>query len=315
MPASILDCHPYRFALLHPAEQTAEQRAQNQWAVGPMTLGIEVTVPALAARCGLGNIDPQHDGSGDVRTAIEACLDHELPPDGGCLVTIRLDLDALGGMALLALRRAGVPLDCKLRLRVAEIARADAFANGPWPGPRPLPRTAAECAAATEGGALGTAAALAGDHAVPITQRVAWIADWLTTGATPEAYRDAAARRGTDLAAALASRALRIGPIAGGRVAIVLGSAEGAVRLGYLLAPVVVALNPAFRFRGGAPHRKFTVCQWRAGYADLTALARQLSAREPGWGGSPTIIGSPQGVRSKLYMIEVVTAVLAHLPD
>jgi hypothetical protein len=36
------------------------------------------------------------------------------------------------------------------------------------------------------------------------------------------------------------------------------------------------------------------------GYIDLKAVAQELSQLEQGWGGSPTIIGSPQGKSSTL---------------
>lgn len=92
----------YSFGLLHPAAGTAAERADNDRVLGLHTLGIEVTVPALAVRCELGNIDPQHDGGGDRRTAVEVCFDWPLPPDGARLATIRPDLDALGGMGAAA---------------------------------------------------------------------------------------------------------------------------------------------------------------------------------------------------------------------
>lgn len=305
----------YRPALLHPAERNAEQRAHNDRAMGPLTLGIEVTVPALAARCGLGNIDPQH-GAGtaaatEARAAIEACAGWPLPPDGAVLATVRPDIDAVGGMALFALRRAGVPLDAAMRRRIAEVARRDCFDNGAWPGPRPLPETAAEFVALLGGGdgPIGAVAAAVSDHDVGFDERVAAAGRWLSSGEAPAAYAEALEARARRLAEALAGGDIRLRHGAGGRIASVEGNADGAIQLGYCIAPVVVALAPAFRFRGGPPHRKFTVCQYRAGHIDLRACLAHLAAAEPGWGGSATIIGSPQGQGSALQPIEVVAAV------
>src|SRR4051812_32832723 len=73
----------YRFALLAPTKKAVEQSG----VLGPQTLGIEVTVPALAAACALGNIDPQHTAGGDGRAAIEAALAWPLPDAGSTLVT------------------------------------------------------------------------------------------------------------------------------------------------------------------------------------------------------------------------------------
>ena len=306
----------YRFALLHPVERTVAQIAANARVLGARTLGVEVTIAALAVRCGLGNIDPQHDGGADRRAAIEACLEWQpLPPDHSWLVTIRPDLDALGGMALFALRRCGFLLAPALRARVADIARADAFANGPWPGPRPLPRDAAECIAALENRQIAALAAAAADHAVPLAARVRLLARWLRTGKAPARYEAAVEQRGRELAASLAAGGLRIQTAADGRIAIVEGSVEGAVRIGYLRAPVVAALNPAFRFRGGPPHRKYTICQYRRGYVDLAAVGRELATREPGWGGSDTIIGSPQGAGSALCLAQVVAVLSQFVHD
>ena len=87
---------------------------------------------------------------------------------------------------------------------------------------------------------------------------------------------------------------------------------RAATLVGYALAPVVVALNPAFKLGGGDAHKKFTVCQYTAGYVDLRAVVAELASMEAGWGGSPTIIGSPQGVGSTLTIDDVVMVVERH---
>lgn len=52
------DLMHYNFATLDP-----RPGADNSAVLGADTLGIEVPIPALAAQCGLGNIDPQHSGT------------------------------------------------------------------------------------------------------------------------------------------------------------------------------------------------------------------------------------------------------------
>ncbi|MGH7096307.1 MAG: hypothetical protein ACREE4_01455 [Stellaceae bacterium] len=301
----------HRFALLHPAPRDDAERRHNDAVLGPETLGIEVTVPALAARCGLGNIDPQHTGGGDPRAAIEACLDYEpLPPAGACLVTIRPDLDAFGGMAVLELRARGIPLDPALRERVGTIAKQDRFAVGPWPGSQPLPKTLRELLALETGGeTLAPLAAAVADHALAVEPRVASVVHWLEHGELPATHLRAVEQRTARLLAAISSGDAQFDTIAEGRIALVRGSADGLLRLGYCLAPIVIALNPAFRFRGGPAHIKFTVAQYEQGYVDLAGVVRDLSAVEPGWGGSATIIGSPQGRSSRLPFDAVTAAV------
>lgn len=95
----------YRFGVLRTDNSAQAEEHNNEW-TGSKTLGIEVTRPALAERCGLGNIDPQHvlDGKS---SAIEDSMQFPLPDDDTRLVTIRLDKDAVGAMAVLDLRREG----------------------------------------------------------------------------------------------------------------------------------------------------------------------------------------------------------------
>src|SRR5665213_1053865 len=135
----------HAFALLRPSRALGAEAA-NAGLLGPYTLGIEVTEPELAARCGLGVIDPQHGPAPGKGAAIEAALDWPLPPAGARLVTIRPDADAVGAMAVLALRADGAVLGDEARARIALIARWDGFAQGPWrdfaAARGPLPRPA-----------------------------------------------------------------------------------------------------------------------------------------------------------------------------
>lgn len=81
-------------------------------------LGIEVTDPAAAALCDLGNIDPQHGHGAQGRYALsaveqngiaacDAALTWPLPPNGATLATVRPDLDSITAMAVLSLRDGG----------------------------------------------------------------------------------------------------------------------------------------------------------------------------------------------------------------
>ena len=96
-------------------------------------------------------------------------------------------------------------------------------------------------------------------------------------------------------------------------MAVVESRHRAATAVGYATAPVVVALNPAFLLGQGDPHRKFTVAAYGPQYADIRSALAELAALEPGWGGSPTIGGSPQGVSSQLTTEQVVEVVARHL--
>ena len=156
-------------------------------------------------------------------------------------------------------------------------------------------------------------AALVSDFKVPLGVRVGLMINWLITGEEPKEYRDRVEKERCELIAAIESGEVKTQVFPGGMIASVETTHRAATMIGYHLAPIVVALNPAFRFAGGEPHRKFTVCQYTAGYADLKAAAAEMSSLwEDGWGGSPTIIGSPQGAGSTLTIDDVVRMVEKH---
>lgn len=338
----------YDFVVFDPRPQGAEKN-DKIFAEAPVgVLGIEVTVPALASRCTLGNIDPQHGGGNASHAAIETALEAELPPAGAVLATIRADLDAVGAMAILAMRAepcsvcggegeveashagayaqpcahcqgsgAEMLLIQAMRDRIQLIAESDRFARGGWPGARPLPTVESsfdDSTASTETDSrLAPIAAAVADFRVPLSERVETLKKWLMTGEEPAGYRERWIAERQAIAAAVADGTIKVSTVTGGEIAVVQSSHRAATSVGYSLAPVVVALNPEFRLRGGEPHKKFTICQFAGGYVDLKAVLAELNELEAGWGGSPTIGGSPQGVSSALTIEQVVEVLSKHL--
>lgn len=287
--------------------------ADNSLVLGANTLGIEVTIPALAARCELGNLDPQHTGGDANLAAIEVALIADLPPEGAILVTVRADLDSVGAMAVLASRKIREFDSDAVRRRIQQVADADKFVRRGWPGPKSLPTQEnpwPEEGAGVESSRMLAAIAVAvADFNVPLDARVATMQLWLLTGQEPEQYRSQVEIERSHLISALETGQIEIARMANGRVAVVTTTHRAATLVGYSVAPIVLALNPEFRFNGGVPHSKFTICQFVEGYVDLRSAIEGLSRLESGWGGSATIIGSPQGVSSCLS-IEVVVGVL-----
>lgn len=327
----------FKFALLDPRPIPAAFEANNAVFNGGEVLGVEVSVPALAARCSIGNIDPQHsDGNADL-AAIEAAQRCDLPQDGAVLATIRADLDSVGAMAVLRMRAearqaaeqavgGGGPLDGvdpagwqptgQLAERICLVAEADRFARGGYPGPRPLPTSdnpwPESGASAESSRPLAAIAAAVADFRVPVADRVATMEKWLLTGNEPESYRSQVERERMDMIRALKDGSIEHHTEATG-IAVVKSAHRAATLVGYASAPVVVALNPEFRLGGGEPHAKFTVCQFTTEYLDLRAAFAELAELEPGWGGSPTIGGSPQGESSTLTVEQVVEVIARHL--
>ncbi len=261
-------------------------------------LGIEVTIQALAEKCDLGNIDPQHSGSDHEKAAIEEAAFMSLPPAGARLVTIRADLDSVGAMAVISLRARGIRLSRKVFFRIGLIAEADKFARGAWQA-KALPSISSPWPDQMEKELSAMALAVA-DFKVLLAERVRLMENWLCRGEEPATYRSLADQTRESMITALTRGEIKVE--IDGRIAVVTSKHAAATAVGYCLAPVVVAKNPEFSFQGGEPHVKFTICQFQMGLADLKSAAAELSKLESGWGGSPTIIGSPQGINSNLSL-------------
>jgi hypothetical protein len=284
----------YHFATLDP-RPSDEARAANDavlTAAGGV-YGIEVTVPALAARCSLGNLDPQHSGERSNTAACVAALCCELPPDGATLVTVRPDADSVLAMAVIVMRSIGLERAIRTEL-VTIIGSADSAPASPWVRDYSPP---ADFAAVN---------AVAMNHRIPLEKRISTLTDWMSGfgGLPVVAPNDHSAID------------VRLSPC--GRYAIARAdgpAGRGAMSAGYRVAPVVIGVNEAFSIRGEQPHRKYTIARWNATHVpmDWTGLLAELREQEPGWDGSSSICGSTQGVGSPLTIEQVTAVVERHL--
>jgi hypothetical protein len=289
----------YTYDLLVP---TSSPRAfENDSKLGQWTFGVEVTDPFLAQQCGLGNLDPQHspNDTSDL-SAIEAAVTCDIPPFLANLVTIRADSDAIGAMAVLALRQKGCDLDSGALARIKMIGKWDRFDQGRWQewhaSHRPLPPIAR---AVDLGGAPMFTQALgfiARAHSVSMSGKVALFEAWILHASMPSfAIQGASQDEHAQLSAWNQGR-ITIERGDHEHIAIVRADNPFGLRIGYRYAPIVIAegILPA--------GRKLTVAQFDKSWIDLTAVVARLNALEFGWGGSATIIGSPQGAASKLAL-------------
>ena len=281
------------------------------------TLGIEITDPTLAAACDLGNIDPQHGfmrlppgiaAAPDGRAAIEVALGWPLPPSGSTLATIRLDADAAGAIAVLSLRAQGRAVCLE---RVTLVARSDCFDFGPWAAwvaanPPPLPGASSLSLTLHPPAFRALSAYIQAEGRTP-HEAVEMMADWLTGGALPAAGTQLVAEADAGAAAAWRHGENKASLVAEDRVALICSDYRGAVGLGYRFAPVVIAEGEV------AGLRKLTVAQFATGHADFTRLSERLAKEEAGWGGSATILGSPQGVASSLPLGRLIVLVRDYL--
>lgn len=284
----------YQYAAFQMGRTEEAQQANQELAARGNLYGVEVTIPALAKLCVLGNLDPQHSGGQANIPACLAALTCELPPFRATLVTARPDADSVTAMAVLALRAQGwsvQEISCSL---LAAIAAGDCAPDGPW----------------------------IRDYTPPV--------GFAAANAVAMSFRESLDSRVNTIAAALMGAvqlgtpapadhsAIKITLTAGGRIAVALAdgpAGKGACGAGYREAPVVVALNEAFSLRGETPHRKFTVARWNATHVqmDWDSMLQELQALEPGWGGSSSICGSPQGEGSTLTLEQVLEVVERHL--
>jgi hypothetical protein len=273
-----------------------------------LTLGVEITDALLASFCDLGNIDPQHGfargQSIPGRTAIEVALDWPLPPPGATLATIRPDSDSIGAMAVLGLRADGVAISDAIRARIEIVTRSDCFDFGEWAswGAAHPPPVAGEelLPLSLHPFEIRALAASIGSVSDDLSESVAMMRAWLLTGTLPP-HGEILVRAADKHAATLWSAGLlRVDSLLNGKVACVKSNYPGAITLGYRYAPLVIAEGTV----GG--NRKITIAQFERGHIDLHALATRLNAAEPGWGGSATILGSPQGMPSTIEIAEII---------
>lgn len=304
---------PYTPGLLDPRPgETSE--ASNEMLFAKATndvLGVEMTLPKYLEKCTLGNIDPQHSEGDITRAAIDDAVNFPLPPKGAMFVTVRPDLDAFGAMAVLSLRQKGAEINDEILSRIHRVSQSDIFANGDWE-PRSLP-TVGHPDHGIKNSELAAVAAEISDFKKSSGDRLKAMEQWLETGKEDIAYRQQVINNNLEIAKALESGAITHRLSDDGKIAIVNSTHRGGVEIGYCLAPMVIATNPQFSMGGSAPFVKHTVCQYKLGYIDMPAVLAELKQIEEGWGGSPTIIGSPQGVSSRISQDELLQIVERHL--
>lgn len=306
----------YTFSLLNPAKGADDP--ENAARLGALALGLEVTVEGLVAHCGLGNIDPQHGlGETGLIAAIEAALDWPLPPKGASLVTVKADADALGAMAVLMLRARGCPLSPDMRTRISEIARWDKLCRGSWQAWRrfhpPVFRPAMAVDLGGKSLEIQALDALVRLQSWTVAQRVHAMGEWLMHGKSslPEEAVQAALAFESRLLEAWNRGDIDARAAANPCIAIMTAAPSaplGGLDMAYRLAPVVIAT-------GQMPWgRKLTIAQFEPGWVNMRAVAADLNALEPGWGGQPdSIIGSPQGSACELELARVQEVVEQNL--
>lgn len=337
------------FAVLTPPFVLGAAEANEQIFARGNVLGIEVTIPAFVRRCDLGNIDPQHTGADIHTSAIEAALNWPLPSGEVTMFTVRADLDSIGAMAVLAWRlhandvmRADLadlgdrsqfwgldltswkPNELSLE-RIRLVGEVDRFGTSSWPGTSELPtqdnRWPTGCGSLDSTRRTAVMQAVCLDARLSVAKRVELVWAWLQNGEEPTEYVARVESARDSMISALEHGEITVHLVANDQVAVVESRHAAALQVGYSHAPVVVAINDRFVVGGSEPHTKVTICQYgRGGKVNLGAVFAELNNLEfgdprpkNGWGGSPTVGGSPQGVSTNLFISTIVEVVTLHL--
>jgi len=308
----------YSYGVFDPRPAPEAQAANEAIFAKGKVYGIEVTIPALASRCE-ANLDPQHGSSGEaLASAIEGAIEWELPPNEATLATVKPDIDSVGAMAVIEMRRREIPMNDDLSKRILLVADADRATSKPWPGKQELPNEENPWPSTffTDPRTVAVLGASVSDFKSPLASRVVTMESYLTDGKLPEQYQKQVDDARKQLITALESGEMKAGLSMSSKVAIVVGKHRDAMTIGYSLAPIVVAFNPEFSPNPKVPaHAKYTVAQYKIGHANLVEALKELNQTDPAvteeakWGGSTGIIGSPQGISSQLTPEQVAEIV------
>ena len=304
--------HSFATLDLRDPEQFPDATEHNDAIFNGNTVwGVEVTNPEFAERCAV-NIDPQHIGRDHTTAAIEEAITVPLPTENVVFITVRPDLDSIGGMAVLMMRTGNELLDGEVMERIKLIADVDKFSNGPYPGPKPAP-TEDNMWDNENREKVAAINAEITDITVPLEKRVAAMTAWLRTGAESEEYRVRAVKERMDMIHDFSNGNITHETRSGGKITVVETTHADATSIGYWFAPVVVIRNPAHPVDGGETQIKYTICTWNDTFADIRGALDELNEIEPGWGGQQNIGGSPEIGDSELTVDRVAGVVEKYL--
>lgn len=296
---------------IREAELSKLQQLKND---GFSIIGLEMTVPQLSELCDR-NIDPQHtNGKAEQCCAKEI---YEKAPEllgwykskdlnKVVFITNRVDVDSVASYALADRYLQGKKLGAKENIE--KINEHDAFQGAKWEKPKSI-----EDAFNPENKVAALASSIKVFMITP--QNIEDVKSFIDTGKVNETVMHNYKTVQQGIISRVKSGEIKT-EVKGG-IAYVETTLPCATNVGYSLAPVVVAVNPAMKLGAqGTPFRKISICQHEAGYVDLNAVKASLNAKENGWGGSPTFIGSKQGENCNISLSEIQKTVFANLtPD
>ena len=306
----------YTAIAIDPRNVNAAVEELEQWRdQGAAIIGFEVTHYDVANVLH-ANYDPQHTGQDSSMSCIMKCWRHAdnfTWNTHNVYVTSRVDLDSIGGMAIHSMSNDDIGALARDDSRITRVHEADIFSHGEWEEKELFGQTDGYNAED-----LAPIAKFVTNWKLPLEERVEGMREWLLHFPCEwlAPYEDLAISERQEIFEAFESgettsnRFLLASVDRTQYCTVVKSKLRAATSIGYTSSPVVVAVNPCFSFSGGQPHRKVTICQYNEGYVDLKAVFARLGE---GWGGSPTIGGSPQGIDCQTSIDEILAAITEEL--
>lgn len=275
---------------------------------GNKIVGLEMTVADLAGICDK-NIDPQHtEGKADeccakaVAENAEKLL-AEYKGQDVVFVTNRVDLDSVAAYVIADRYLQGQPVEYNDNL--TQINDHDAHLGAKWEGPKPI-----EQAFNPDNKTEALASSIKVFMVTP--KNIEDVKNFIDTGNVEESIMNNYRAVQNGIIDRVKSGEIKTEVVGG--VAYVETTLPCATNVGYSMAPVVVAVNPAMKLGPqGEPFRKVSICQHETGYADLNAIAEKLNEMDSGWGGSPTFKGSKQGESCNISLSDIKKIVYTNL--
>jgi len=268
-------------------------------------IGIEVTDEEIDKYCNI-SIDPQHSFNNQQITAIEYVFNNQIELIENLkqynkilIITVRTDIDSIGAMSVLtSLIVSKFELDGDMILRLKAIARSDRHGRENWKQPKD------DYFYFKNYNIYGLPSGLAcmtSDYKIKIQKKVKWMTEYLKFGMFKDInkYNDIANKN-----LEKSNKGLKLKILIEKKLCFVESTHRSGISHGYKKTPCVIAKNNKFIFGKGRTRKvgkKITIAQYENNkFINLVQLGEELNKLEQGWGGSKSIIGSPQDRPSQL---------------
>ena len=274
------------------------------------TLGIEVTIPSLAAKCGLGNID--HHREEDTSDTPSACEQALQWPYVDChVVGVLADSDTLTAMAVLWAKVFSVESDACFYSQ-----------NGFYPD---FSGYEVDKDLVNKIGLIDRKGLVSNSHYL-LDNRVRYIraiAAQKDMDLSDQVYsimlvlcgkklndEDLKLIEAEELKFIEAEKASKVKMV--GDIVIVESHHSMATQIGYKYGDILICINNTFpkdfKDTTKGTYRKITLCK-RDDHVPYNINFSKLNELENGWGGRPTIGGSPQGIDSILTIDQILDCI------